>query len=278
MARKGIKKMKNTFLLAACGTLCLVTLRANPPQAASPLSPGPETDRAPVLVELFTSEGCSTCPPADTLLSKLESLQPIDGAQIIALEEHVDYWNHDGWVDSYSSPDWTLRQQAYVDRFKGKSPFTPQMVVDGQSQFVGNNPQDAQAAIQEAAHRLKTQISITGVPSDKGDAQRFEIRVGNRAGAATEEPADVWIAVTEDGLRSSVKAGENAGKDLSHVATLRYLHKAGSAPAKDSSPLVLTQQVKFKASWKKENLHIVVFVQERKSLHVLGAASVRIAG
>ncbi len=270
--------MKKALLFAALGTLCLLKLNANPPQAAAPPSPISQADRAPVLVELFTSEGCSTCPPADTLLSKLESLQPIDGAQIIALEEHVDYWNHDGWVDSYSSPDWTLRQQAYVDHFKGKSPFTPQMVVDGESQFVGNNAREAQTAIQEAARRPKTQISVTAAASEKGDVQRFEIRVENLPSPAPQEAADVWLAVTEDGLESSVKAGENAGKDLHHVATLRTLHKVGTVPAKNSSPLVLTQQVKFKSSWKKENLHIVVFIQERKSLHVLGAASARVAG
>jgi hypothetical protein len=274
--------MKTSLPLLALATLLLLTPNSNPPRAAVPQAapaqvPPAQTDRTPVLVELFTSEGCSTCPPADTLLSKLESLQPIDGAQIIALEEHVDYWNHDGWVDSYSSPDWTLRQQAYVDRFKGKSPFTPQMVVDGQSQFVGNNAREAQTAIEEAAHRPKTQISITGTAAEKSDVQRVEIHVANLAGAATQEPADVWIAVTEDGLESAVRAGENAGKDLRHVATLRTLHKVGAAPAKDSSPLVLTQQVKLKSNWKKENLHIVVFVQERKSLHVLGAASARIA-
>jgi hypothetical protein len=275
--------MKTSLRLFALVTLLLLTPNSNPPRAAVPQAapapaPAAQPDRTPVLVELFTSEGCSTCPPADTLLSKLESLQPIEGAQIIALEEHVDYWNHDGWVDSYSSPDWTLRQQAYVDRFKGKSPFTPQMVVDGQSQFVGNNAREAQTAIQEAAHRPKTQISIIGTATEKSDVQRVEIRVGNLAGAATQEAADVWLAVIEDGLESAVKAGENAGKDLHHVATLRTLHKVGTAPTKDSSPLVLTQQVKFKSGWKKENLHFVVFVQERKSLHVLGAASARVAG
>jgi hypothetical protein len=275
--------MKTSLRLFTLAILLLLTPNPNPPRAAEPQAapapvPAAQTDRAPVLVELFTSEGCSTCPPADTLLSKLESLQPIDGAQIIALEEHVDYWNHDGWVDSYSSADWTLRQQAYVDRFKGKSPFTPQMIVDGQSQFVGNNAREAQTAIEEAAHRPKTQISISGAATEKSDVQRVEIHVGNSSGGATQEPADVWIAVTEDGLESAVKAGENAGKDLHHVATLRTLHKVGAVSGKDSSPLVLTQQVKLKSSWKKENLHIVVFVQERKSLHVLGAASARVAG
>jgi hypothetical protein len=271
--------MKTSLRLFALATLLLLTPNPNPPRAAVPQAaqaPAVQPDRTPVLVELFTSEGCSSCPPADALLSKLEEVQPVTGAEIIGLEEHVDYWNHDGWEDLYSSSEWTLRQQEYVARFKGKSPFTPQMIVDGQREFTGNNSREAIDAIQEASHRAKTQVSITGTATDKSDVQRFEIRVSNLAGAATQGPADVWIAVTEDGLHSAVNAGENAGKELHHVATLRTLHKVGAAPAQDSSPIVLNQQVKFKSSWKKENLHIVVFVQERKSLHILGAASARV--
>ncbi len=239
-----------------------------------------QPDRTPVLVELFTSEGCSTCPPADALLTRLESAQPIPGAEIIALEEHVDYWNHDGWVDSYSSSEWTVRQQDYVARFKGNSPFTPQMIVDGQSQFVGNSPRDAQTAIQEAARRPKTQISVTAdsALNTKNDSQRVEIRVGNMSGAATEEPADLWLAVTESNLETSVKAGENAGKEVRHADVLRSLHKVAAVSAKSSFPFLCTQQVKIKSSWKKQNLRIVVFVQERKSLHIVGAASTRLPG
>jgi hypothetical protein len=238
-----------------------------------------QPERTPVLVELFTSEGCSTCPPADALLTQLESAQPIPGAEIIALEEHVDYWNHDGWVDSYSSSEWTVRQQDYVARFKGNSPFTPQMIVDGQSQFVGNSARDAQAAIQEAAHRPKIQISVTvdPVPNTKNDSQRVEIRVGNMSATAAEEPADLWLAVTESNLETSVKAGENAGKEVRHAAVLRSLHKIAAVSAKSSSPFLSTQQVKIKSSWKKQNLHIVVFIQEHKSLHIVGAASTRLA-
>jgi hypothetical protein len=235
-------------------------------------------DRTPVLVELFTSEGCSTCPPADALLTQLESGQPIPGAEIIALEEHVDYWNHDGWVDSYSAPEWTVRQQDYVAHFKGNSPFTPQMIVDGQAQFVGNSARDAQAAIEEAAHRPKTQISITAAPdtNTKNDSQRVEIRVGSTSATATQEPADLWLAVTESNLETAVKAGENAGKEVRHAAVLRSLHKIATVSAKSSSPFVSTQQIKIKSSWKKQNLHIVVFVQEHKSFHIVGAASTRL--
>ncbi len=270
--------MKNAPSLLTLGMLLLVTPKANPLCEAVTQAAEAQADRTPVVVELFTSEGCSTCPPADALLIELETDQPIGGAEIIGLEEHVDYWNHDGWVDSYSSPDWTLRQQEYVARFKGKSPFTPQMIVDGQRQFVGNSARDAQDAIREAAHRAKTQISITAETPSKSDPGRFEVRVRNVAGIADQEPADVWIAVTEDGLETAVKAGENAGRNLQHAAILRSLHKIGAIPARGSSPFVLDQQVKFKSNWKRGNLRIVVFVQGRKSLHILGAASAGVAG
>jgi hypothetical protein len=275
--------MKNASSLIILGVLLLAIPHPNSPRAAVPQSSTPQptptqSERTPVLVELFTSEGCSTCPPADSLLSKLEEIQPIPNAEIIGLEEHVDYWNHDGWEDPFSSSEWTLRQQEYVARFKGQTPFTPQMIVDGQREFTGNSSRDAVAAIQEAARRPKPQVSITTQAATERDAQHIEVRVGSLAGVATQEPADVWVAVTEEHLEMAVKAGENAGKNLKHAAIVRSLHKIGVIQSKESSPFLVTQQVKFKSNWKKENLRIVVFVQERKSMHILGAASTRVAG
>jgi hypothetical protein len=269
--------MKNALPLLALGILLLATPETSPPRAAAQAS-GAQAGRSPVIVELFTSEGCSSCPPADALLAKLEGDQPIPDADVIALEEHVDYWNHDGWIDSFSSGEWTQRQQDYVARFNGKGPYTPQMIVDGQSQFDDDARQAAQA-IEAAAHRAKTAVDVVPeAPGAKG-TEKFNVEVGSLEGNTPGDTAEVWLAVTESGLHSAVDAGENAGHDLHHASIVRALHKIGVASG-NKSPSSFTGEVavKIKGNWKRENLQFVVFVQEKKSFHILGAASARIAG
>lgn len=239
---------------------------------------GMESGRTPVVIELFTSEGCSSCPPADALLQKLEAQQPVAGAEIIAIEEHVDYWNHDGWVDPYSSPEWTERQRAYGELFKQDS-YTPQLVVDGHSQFVGNNPREAVLEITKAAGAVKTPVAITAGKPGANGSQHFTVSVGKITSSRAGDVAEVWLAVTEDGLHSSVNRGENAGHVLNHTATLRSLHKLGVADAGEASvsfsgdPLV-----KFNSRWEQSNLRVTVFVQEKKGREILGAASVKVKG
>jgi hypothetical protein len=237
-----------------------------------------EAARKPVVVELFTSEGCSSCPPADVLLQKLEAQQPVAGAEIIALEEHVDYWNHDGWTDPFSSAEWTERQEAYAARFKNDA-YTPELVVDGQSQLVGSNERAAELAIEKAARGLKTKVAITpGKPEGKG-SQRFSVSVGKLAGNQAGDVAEVWLAVTEDGLHSTVSQGENAGHVLHHVATLRSLRKIGVADAGGASESFTGDTlVKFDFHWAPENLHVTIFVQQKNSHEILGAASAKIKG
>jgi len=116
--------------------------------------------RQAVLVELFTSEGCSSCPPADVLLERLERSQPVSGAQIVVLSEHVDYWNRIGWADPYSSPAFSARQEQYARHFRTQGPYTPQMVVDGRSEFVGSDARTAESAIRAATKHPKSTIHI----------------------------------------------------------------------------------------------------------------------
>jgi hypothetical protein len=269
--------MKPAWPLLVVSLLSVGALDKAGSQPAPSQATAADASREPVIVELFTSEGCSSCPPAEALLRRLETDQPIEGAEVIALEEHVDYWNHDGWTDSYSAAEWTVRQQEYVARFKGDGPYTPQMIVDGQRQFTGSNERDAREAIGAAAHKTRIEVSIQPGSPTKSDSQRFEVRVGNVPGTESGNTADAWIAVTEDHLETPVHGGENKGMTLQHAAVVRTLHKIGEAPANGRPPLVDEAQVKFKSNWKRENLRVVVFVQDRKSLRVFGAASTKLA-
>lgn len=274
------------IFFTACAVFAVSSLGAL--QANGQTQPSPQTQattqpaatdsgRKPVLVELFTAEGCSTCPPAEAMAQKMEQ-QVLPGADVIVLEEHVDYWNQYGWIDPFSSGEWTERQRDYVSKLADKSPYTPEMVVNGQTQFVGNNGREAQAAIEKAVHEPETNIAVEGKqdPKDSGD---FDVSVGELQGNTPGDTAEVWLAVTEDGLHSSVTRGENAGHVLNHAAVLRSLRKIGVAQAKgDKTSFAGDARVKFKSDWKRENLRVVVFVQEKKSRKILGAASAKVAG
>src|SRR5271156_239270 len=123
--------------------------------------------RVPVLLELFTSEGCSSCPPADRLLEILDQKQPVAGADLIVLSEHVDYWDRLGWKDPFSSPQYTARQQDYTNKYNFDGVYTPQLVVDGRFGFVGSDGREASAAIQKAMREQKIPIEISNVFHDR---------------------------------------------------------------------------------------------------------------
>jgi hypothetical protein len=188
--------MFRNLLLAACG--------------ASLLAAGADSSRAPILVELFTSEGCSSCPPADRLLESLD-------AQAIVLSEHVDYWDGLGWRDPYSGHANTQRQEAYARGFGIPGPYTPQMVIDGVTEFVGN---DARRAMEEIARaRSREKIGVHLARSAAG----VQVQIDRAVRAA-----DVWLALADNSGTSQVAAGENQGRRLHHVAILRSLRKIGA--------------------------------------------------
>jgi hypothetical protein len=236
-----------------------------------PLLPAAESvqsPRTPVLVELFTSEGCSSCPPADALLAKLVELQPVAGVTVIALEEHVDYWDHQGWRDPFSSADFTARQQRYASLLHIESPYTPEMVIDGRSEFVGNDSERAVHELASASRSPKAPVHV--IVKDKS-TDRVSLAVNVEA---TKSSGDVLLAIAETGLASDVARGENAGRNLKHSAVVRKLSTIGklrSGEAFSAEPLV-----KLSKQWKPENLRAVVFVEDGGSRKVLGAAEVTI--
>jgi hypothetical protein len=231
-------------------------------------SNAPDAASTPVLVELFTSEGCSSCPPADALLSRLDRTQPIRGADIIVLEEHVDYWDRLGWKDSFSSEAATARQNEYGEAFGGSQVYTPQMIVDGRAEFVGSSDADALRAIRVASQAPKPAIQLTW---EKGDTLAIHIEQVNNAGHGDGQ--QLFLVVAENMLHSDVKRGENAGRVLEHNGVVRQvlpLGKIDAAPAGFSSR-VAVHSVR---EWNRAHLRAVVFVQERRSRHVLAAAAI----
>src|SRR3989475_1008196 len=174
----------------------------------SPQARGPAGGKkTPVIVELFTSEGCSDCPPADALLTKLDQTQPVPGAEVIVLEEHVDYWDHQGWADPFSSAEFTRRQNGYANVFRNSSVYTPQMVVDGKFEFVGSREGAARQAIGEASRIAKTAVNLRlGGNADKPGIP-LEVRIEKLAGATAGESADGFLNNTECRLHSDVVGG-----------------------------------------------------------------------
>ena len=232
--------------------------------------------RVPVVLELFTSEGCSSCPPADALLARLEEQQPIPGAEIIALEEHVDYWDHQGWNDPFSSAQWTERQQGYAAGFGDHGVYTPELVVNGRSGFVGSREGYAYRAIASAMAQPRTRMSLALLKSERRDQAHLKVEVDKLQGAEPGDVAEVWLAITENALHSAVLGGENSGHDLHHAAVLRWLHKAGTANGNAAATFTGDAELKLDSAWKRTNLRVVAFVQEKRSRHILGAASARV--
>jgi len=221
----------------------------------------------PVVVELFTSEGCSSCPPADALLKRFDEQQPISGAQIIVLSEHVDYWNHIGWRDPYSSKFFSDRQSAYSGNFGLATVYTPQMVVDGTAQFTGSDSETAKQEIEKARNRQNVEVSISNVSFQSGVVR---VRVHADRLADNGRSAEVLVALALNHAASQVLRGENSGRHLSHAGVVRQLVKAGSV----DQARAFEGEVKLKLAQPGDaaNLRVIAFVQQSGQKQILGAA------
>jgi hypothetical protein len=238
------------------------------PSAPARAAATPADGSRAVVVELFTSEGCSSCPPADQFLAELDRA-PVNGVAIIALSEHVDYWNRQGWVDPFSSALFTARQRAYSESLNADV-YTPQMVVDGKWEFVGSDRGAAAGAIREASSAHKLQV----MPSVQVSGGQARVHVDILPAGAIQIPSGrVLVGITEDGLSSNVTAGENQGHRLPHVAVARTLVGAGSTRrgvASDACDAI----VPLDPSWVQDRLRVVVLVQAKPTGAIVGAASV----
>jgi hypothetical protein len=249
------------LLLASVLVGSLFVSGADAPRGATP---------SPVLVELFTSEGCSSCPPADSLLQQLDRTQPMSGAELIVLSEHVDYWNHIGWTDPFSSRFFSDRQSAYAGRFGLASVYTPQMVVDGAVEFVGSDSRLVNQAIQKSLPAPKIAIRISGISLDASKTLNAHVDADALPDAAKVRKADVYLVVALNHAESQVLRGENGGRRLSHVGVVQSLTKIGSI----ESGKTFSQDVHMKLDSRTDpaNLRVIAFIQQQGQRQVIGAA------
>ena len=254
------------------GTLaCSVQNRTVSADVPTALTDAVEKNNAPknkplVLVELFTSEGCSDCPPADRVLARLENEQPNTDAEIITLAMHVDYWDRLGWKDAFSSNFYSQRQEGYAKGFKLNSVYTPQMVVDGQKEFVGSNFKAAQSAISEAAKNQKATIELATGTDAKNQNSNLKVKISN---LPAHENSNVWLAIAEDNLQTAVRSGENGGKILPHVSVVRDMKLIGEINSTDKT-FEIEAAPQLQPDWVKKNLKFVVFVQGKDTKKIYG--------
>jgi hypothetical protein len=250
-----MKRALSLFLFAAC--LLASCLGAD------------KTSAVPVLVELFTSEGCSSCPPADAWLLQLDTAQPVTGAQLIVLSEHVDYWNHDGWKDPYSSALVTQRQSDYAHAFRLDTSYTPQVVVNGTVNLKLSDSEQIRQTFQQAVSTPMVPITIGSAAVEPGDPAilRAQVEVD---GSSAQRSADIYEAVLLSHAESQVLHGENGGKHLTHVAVVEQLTKIGKLEKGKNFTRAIA--IKLKPGMDPKNIRLVVFAQEPGPGKVLGAA------
>ncbi|MBC7931745.1 MAG: DUF1223 domain-containing protein [Rubrivivax sp.] len=232
--------------------------------------------RAPVIVELFTSEGCSSCPSADAVLAKLEREQPVAGAEVIPLALHVDYWNYLGWSDPFSSHDFSARQGEYASAYGKDGVYTPQMIVDGVKEFPGGNSRLALDTIAKAALVPKADVQITRSEAQPAEGLRLGVHIENLPKPTAGDEAFVLLVVTESNLSTDVARGENAGRKLSHVGVVRRMTTLGALAGARDGKFDAEAIVSVEKNWRRENLRAVVFAQERGSRRVLAAGTLKL--
>lgn len=255
--------MKRVMFLLLLGGLVLAAATSTRMTAAKAPTDHPGT----VVVELFTSQGCSSCPPADRLLSAIGS-EDHRGRTVIPLAYHVDYWNSLGWRDPFSAASWTERQQRYAQTMKATQVYTPQIVVNGTEQMVGNAERPVRAEIERQLDGGdRGTVAIDNVTRN-GNALAVKLHAHLDPGVPT---ADLVVAVFESGITTAVKAGENANRSLANDFIVRWENRTASVAA--NADAATTVNIPVDANWK--NVGVAAFLQDPKTLAIYGSAAKR---
>jgi len=225
-----------------------------------------------VLVELFTSQGCSSCPPADRLLARLGAEE---GLRIVPLAFHVDYWNHAGWSDPFSRHAWSARQEAYVRRFALPAEYTPQAVVDGEAQLVASREADLRAAIAAAAARPAAAISLA---AERRDRKVLVTARVDRPATIASRRLDLMFALFEKGLDTKVGGGENGGQVLHDEYVVRSLDRGAKLESASPQPTEHSISLRLDRGWDASRLGVAAFLQDPKTLEIFGASAVPVSG
>lgn len=253
--------MNTLRLLAATGCVAALTLASSTARPAEPSASSPAAPEPFALVELFTSDGCSSCPAADWLLAKIVAAGRERKERLYPLAFHVDLWDHLGWVDSYGSPAYTQRQQDYARVFAGRGVYTPQMVVNGTEEFVGSNWWRARTSLTKAMN-TPARVSVVLHPPV---ARASGLEVGYDV-AGAPPGAVLHVAVVERGLVERVLRGENAGRTLHHENVVRAF---GTVPVAGRAQGRMTLKPAASVVWPRAM--VIGFVQDQTTMAILGA-------
>lgn len=250
--------------MRASSRLCALTVLAI--LAGGPAAAGEDSERA-VVLELFTSQGCSSCPPADRLLSRLAREE---GLRVVPLAFHVDYWNYIGWTDPFSSSAWSERQRGYARTFESSRVYTPQLVVDGRADCVGSDEDCVRRRIARIAGAEPAgEVTLALEPG----AGRLAIEITARVRRpASGERWNVRVAVFEKDLSTAVSKVENGGRTLHNDNAVRVLTEAFTVPARSGAEGSESLDLELDESWHRRNLGVAAFLQDPTTLEIHGVA------
>lgn len=250
-------------------TLTLLVLALPSPQDDASAAPPSPAAGSPVILELFTSQGCSGCPAADRLLTRLAA-DPALAGRVVPLAFHVDYWNHLGWSDPFSARRWSERQNRYAHAFDSQRIYTPQLVVGGTSELNGSDEAKVRRAIETALAEPPAGEVTVREAKLAGGAVRVAVEA--RLSRAVPRGLDLVVALTESGLSTPVGRGENAKRTLDNDFVVRRLERAATLAAKPAPPRRAEVTLPVEPGWQPERLRIVAFLQDPKTLAIHGAA------